>query len=368
MKVVYACCLSAGGPLTHLFDLAPHVAREGVDVRVLCANDAIVKEFHKRDIDAFVMPLRHKLDIGGAARLWPALRHADVVHTHDRRSGLFARSIARLHGSVAVHTLHGVPKEISGLVGRPDASVPLDISPARAAWLRYGVLGIEAALARMGPTVVPSAALRDFLLAHGFSRRHIVVIPNGVKLRRREPEGRHEPFRVATVGVLNHSKGVDVLLEASARVREPLRLDVFGDGPLRASLEALATRLGVKAEFHGSVANIPDRLREADLFALATRGDNLPIAVLEAMSLAMPVVTTRTGGLPELVEDGETGLLAEPNDPDGIAEAIERIARDEELRLRLGRAAAERVATRFDADVMAREMVALYRRLNPACP
>jgi glycosyltransferase involved in cell wall biosynthesis len=112
------------------------------------------------------------------------------------------------------------------------------------------------------------------------------------------------------------------------------------------------------------VADVPERLRGTDVVALATRGDNLPLAVLEAMSLALPVVATRIGGLPELVVDGETGLLPELEDVDGFADAIRRLAEDEQLRLRLGRAAAERLVERFDTEAVAREMVALYRSLT----
>lgn len=366
MRVVYACSLASGGPLTHLLDLAPHVARLQAEVLVICANNEIAEEFRKRDVDAWALPLRHKLDVGGVVGLRHALQHADIVHTHDRRTGLLVRTVARLQGNVCVHTLHGVPDEIFGLVGRPDGNLPPGVSRARAAWLRFGLLGIEAALARLGTTVVPSKALRDFLLAHGFPRSRTVVIPNGVELRRPEPDRRHEPFRIATVGILEYRKGVDLLLEACARVDAPLRLDVYGDGTLRASLQSQAERLGLEATFHGSVANIPDRLCEADLFVLPTRGDNLPIAVLEAMSIAIPVVATRTGGLPELVQDGNTGLLVDPDDAEGLAAAVNRLARDEELRLRLGRAAAARVASRFEAGAVAGEIVALYRRLSLA--
>ena len=187
-----------------------------------------------------------------------------------------------------------------------------------------------------------------------------------MQLRRTEPGDRHEPFRVATAGNLEHWKGVDILLEACALVDTSLHLDVFGDGSLRPELQRHAARLGVDATFHGWVTNVLDRLCEADLFVLATRGESFGIAVLEAMSVALPVVATRTGGLPELVADGETGFLVEPEDVPGFAAAIDRVARDDELRLRLGRAAAARVGQRFEAGAVARELVELYRRLTPA--
>src|SRR6266540_1212377 len=272
MRVVYACSLAAGGPLTHLLDLAPHVARAGCDVNVLCASEAVAERFRAVGVGATVQPLRHKFDVRGAAGLSRMLAAADVVHTHDRRTGLLVRPQARMRGASAVHTMHGVPDEIFGLVGRSDGRLPPDVSRARVAWLLHGLLRIEGALARLGSIVVPSAALQRFLVEHGFPGPRLHVIPNGVEVRRVEPAPRHEPFRVATVGILEHRKGVDVLLEACARVDALLHLDVFGDGTLRSDLEDDAASLGVNATFHGTVANIPDRLCEADLFVLATRG------------------------------------------------------------------------------------------------
>jgi glycosyltransferase involved in cell wall biosynthesis len=365
MKIVYACTLEFGGPLTHLLDLAPHVARLGQDVSVICANGAIAEVFRARGVDAVPLPLRHKLDVRGTAALGPALHGADVVHTHDRRAGLLVRLRARLGGAAVVHTLHGIPNEIFGLVGRADAALPPGVSPVRAAWLRYGLLRVEAALARLGTTIVPSEALYQFLLAHGFPQGRTVLIPYGVELRRTRTEPRHEPFRLATASILEHRKGVDVLLDACSRVSTPVHLDVFGEGTQRADLEAQAARNHLDARFHGYVQplDIPGHIGGSDLFVLATRGDNLPVAVLEAMSLALPVVATRTGGLPELVADGETGLLVEPDDSDGLAEAIDRVGQDEDLRTRLGEAAARRLADRFEAATVARAIVSLYERV-----
>ena len=96
---------------------------------------------------------------------------------------------------------------------------------------------------------------------------------------------------------------------------------------------------------------------------LPSRGENLPIAILEAMAAALPVVATRVGGVPEVVVDGETGLLVEPEDAAGLAEALDRVASDEAFRQRLGQAGATRIVEHFDARSMARQMVELYRKL-----
>jgi glycosyltransferase involved in cell wall biosynthesis len=347
-----------------MLGLAPHVAGLGPDVCVVCANDSVADRFRERGVDTLVAPLRHKLDVRGATRLRHAVSRADVVHTQDRRAGLLIRPLARALDAVSVHTLHGVPHEIFGALGRDGMTSPPEVSRARWLWLRYGVLAIEASLARLGTTIVPSKAFRDILIEQRFPAARTVVIPNGVELRRLEPKQRHSPFRIATAGKVERWKGVDLLLQACATVTQPLRLDVFGDGRLRSALEREASRRRIPATFHGWVANIVDRLADVDLFVLPTRADNLPIAVLEAMSVALPTVASRVGGVPELILDGCTGLLVEPEDANALAAAIQRLASDEPLRLKLGRGAAALLAARFDIGVVARQTVELYERLT----
>ena len=358
MKVVYVSTLERGGPLSHVRDLAPKVAGAGVDVRVLCASEEVARTFGALDVEASVVPLRDKLDLAGAARIWPLLKGADVVHTHDRRAGLFARPQARLAGARAVHTLHGVPEEIVPLLGREGARVPAGAAMAR--------LAAEALLSRFGAVVAPSRAMARFLAAHGFPKRRLHVIPYGIDPRGadgRPPRGGGGQLAIGTAANLEYWKGIDLLVSACARLAHPYRLEIYGDGTWRERLEKQAAREGVEARFHGFVADYRSRLSELDLFVLPSRGDNLPVSILEAMAAGLPVVGTRVGGIPELVVDGETGLIVEPEDPAGLAVAIASLAADPERRAELGRRGAERVAEHFDAEDVARRMVRLYERL-----
>jgi glycosyltransferase involved in cell wall biosynthesis len=359
MRVVYVSTLPGAGPVTHLRELAPAVAARGHEVLVLCASEQLAGSFRRTGVAAQVAPLAHKLDVRGALSLRPALRTADVVHTHDRRAGLFARLLGRALGAACVHTFHGLPHEIAPLVGRPDAPLP-GVSRRRRAWLLHGNLRIEAALARLGLVVVPSRAVARFLVEHGLPERRVRIVPNGVTATPAEPVRRHDQLVVGTAGVLQHRKGVDVLLEAAALAESPVRVEIFGDGPLAAELHALAERLGVDARFHGDVENARARFGELDVFVLASRDENLPMAALEAMAAAVPVVATRVGGVPELVLDDETGLLVEPDRPDELARAFDRLGADEELRLRLARDGARAVRERFSTDAMAEATIAVY--------
>jgi glycosyltransferase involved in cell wall biosynthesis len=363
MKVVYVSTLERGGPLTHLEQLAPHVAAAGVDVRVLCAGEAVAERFRSLGVSAEVVPVAHKLDVLGGRRLWRRLQDADLVHTHDRRAGLFGRLAGRFRGARVLHTLHGMPEEIAARIGRPDAPDPPGVSRGRLAWLEHGYLPLEATLTRLGHVVAPSQAMADFLLAHGFAPRLVHVVPLGVEPGAFRPATEHDVLVVGVAANLEYWKGIDVLIEAASLAEVAVRLEIFGTGSLREALERQADDAGVKAEFHGFVANLRERLPLLDVLVQPSRADNLPLSVLEAMAAGLPVVGTRVGGIPELVIDGVTGRLVEPESPRELADALEQLGRSPELRSELGSKAAERVAEHFSSEQVARRMVALYEEL-----
>jgi len=183
MKVVYVCSLERFGPLTHLLDLAPAVGKTGPDVLVACANDEIAREFQARGVDALALPLGHKFDVQGAKRLWPSLRGADVVHTHDRRAGLIARPLARVAGAAAVHTLQAC---------RTRSSVSWAVRTDGSSQARRG-------LERRGSSMALSGSKRRWRgsgrpwcpprLCGDFSLRTVSGVENGrYSFRRRTPE------------------------------------------------------------------------------------------------------------------------------------------------------------------------------------
>lgn len=363
MRVVYVSTLEGGGPVVHLRQLAPHVAAEGLDVEVICASEAVAESFRALDLAAEAVPVGHKLDLRAGAALWRRLGGADVVHTQDRRAGLFGRAGGRLHGARVVHTLHGMPEEIAARVGRPEAPDPPGVSKARLAWLEHGYLPLEAGLTRLGHVVAPSQAMADFMVGHGFPAGRVHVIPLGID-GAEDAEARSEGALVAGVASnLEYWKGLDVLIDAAAAMDAPVRLEVFGGGSLAAELERRARDAAVDARFHGFVPDARARLRELDVLVQPSRADNSPLAVLEAMAAGVPVVATRVGGIPELIVDGETGVLVEPESPAELAEALDALAASPERRRELGRRGRERARDEFSPERMARRTVALYRDL-----
>ena len=363
MRVVYVSSLTHGGPLSHVRDLAPAMAAAGVDVHVVVASETLAAEFRDLGVEASVAAMRHKLDARGAAQAWPALAGADVVHTHDRRAGLLARPQARLRGAASVHTLHGVPEELCVRVGREDEPVPPGVSRARIAWLLHGIVRIEALLTYLGTVIVPSHALAAFLEQYGFPRRRMHVIPYGVEPQHTEPHAVREPAVFGTAANLEYHKGIEILLAAAAKVEAPLQLEIYGDGTARGELTAEAARLGLDARFHGFDPEFRTKIRELDVFVLPTRGDNLPVSILEAMANALPVISTRVGGIPEQIEDGATGYLVEPDDVDGLATAMGKLASDPGRREAFGRAGAAKVEREFSSAGVARRLLDVYEQV-----
>jgi glycosyltransferase involved in cell wall biosynthesis len=173
----------------------------------------------------------------------------------------------------------------------------------------------------------------------------------------------HDALVVGAAANLEPWKGLDVLVEAARRAQAPVRLEIFGDGTERQALERQAREAEVDARFHGFVPDLPERLGGLDVLAQPSRADNLPVAVLEAMAAGLPVVGTRAGGIPELVLDRETGLLVDPEDPAGLASALDTLAADPELRRRLGHAARARASAEFSPEALARRTISLYEEL-----
>jgi glycosyltransferase involved in cell wall biosynthesis len=358
MRVVYVSTIERGGPLTHLRQLAPRVAAQGVDVEVLCGSERLAESFRALDVPARAVEVAHKFDVRGAGALLPLIEGADLVHTHDRRAGLFGRLAGRLRHARVVHTLHGMPEEIAARVGRPDAPDPPGVSRGRIAWLEHGYLRIESTLTRLGHVVAPSRAMADFMVTHGFPERLVHVIPYGMELGEDGTRAEHGGLVAGVAANLEYWKGIDVLLEAVRLAQSPLRVEIYGVGSKQGELERQAE--GLDVHFNGFV---PDPLASIDVLVQPSRADNLPLAILEAMAAGLPVIGTRVGGIPELVVDGETGLLVDPERPEELAAALDSVAADPERRLELGRRGRERVREHFSADGIARRTVALYEEL-----
>jgi glycosyltransferase involved in cell wall biosynthesis len=278
-------------------------------------------------------------------------RHVGIVQYFEWRSAMIALAAARRAGGCRiVAARRSVPKE-------------------------RGLQRLLAELAvRAAHRIVVNA---DLLRPAGRAGRRTDVIPSGVDtdVFRPNPGGAAAKQRlgvaaerplVGTVGRLEPRKGTGTLLSAFAALRAEGRFDaalvVVGDGPLRAELAAEAARLGVAAhvQFLGDRADVEGVLAALDVFVLPSRTEGMSNALLEAMATARPVVATAVGGTPEVVSDGQTGLLVPADAPAAMATAIRRLLADHDLAGRLGAAARQTVEARYGAKSMVRRLEAVY--------
>jgi L-malate glycosyltransferase len=170
---------------------------------------------------------------------------------------------------------------------------------------------------------------------------------------------------LATVSALRPNKYPQVLVEACgllARRGLPVRLFVAGDGVLRPRLEALSRQLGIADRTHwlGHLASPERLLQSADIFLLASIDEAFGFVLAEAMACGVPVVATRSGGIVEVVEHGTTGLLAPPLDPEAFADAIEKLAEDDQLRRDMGERGIDRVRRKFTVEALTENTMRIY--------
>jgi len=283
-----------------------------------------------------------------------------------RQIAAFSQWCRRLNIAV-VHTA-AMPSNIFGLPGAAMARVPVRIGNRRE--INPDKSGLDIAMQRAAygcahRVVANSRAAADRLMLERVPARKIVVIPNGLdtgrfKTRPRRPR----PRKVAMVANLRPEKGHDVLIDAAPGVlaRFPdAHFEIIGGGPELPALLAHAEARGVLHAFTflGHCDEVAERLQDADLFVLPSRSEAFPNAVLEAMAAGLPVVASGVGGIRELIDHEQTGLLVAPNDAGALAERICRVMADVPLATRLGAAAKAR-AERFSFDRMVGAFEAVY--------
>ncbi len=229
--------------------------------------------------------------------------------------------------------------------------------------------------------LVCSEAVRRYAVDRvGVPEEKLVVIPNGVDAERFASRGTREKTRdrfhlpleapvIGSVGRLDEPvKGFSILIEAMAQVaaRNPRCVCLIaGDGPARPSLEAAARARHPEGRirFLGERRDIPEILSALDLYVQPSRREGFGLSALEAMASGLAVVASSTGGLPEVVRDGETGVLVPPGDAEALAAAVAHLLEDGERRRRMGAAGALRARREFPLEKMVHRWAELYRRL-----
>jgi glycosyltransferase involved in cell wall biosynthesis len=346
--------LDAGSAERSVVDLAVALRRRGWPVHVACSAGG-VRAGSLADAGVPVSVLLDELverRVSGRyeralARLVAGLRPA-VVHAH-----LFASAAA------AVHAVRDLP-------------VPLVVTEhSEEPWRDRRARAVSGLVYRNADHVVAvSSAVRDLLVSdYGVAPDRVeVLLPTTtaepVPSAARPAEG--SPV-VGLVGRLVQEKGVDVFLRAAALVSAVVpqaEFLVVGDGPLRPDLEHRAAVLGLSGSvtFTGYRSDVSRLLAGLDVLAVPSRSDGSPLVVCEAMAAGVPVVASRVGGLPDLVEDGGSGLLVRPGEAEDLARALVSLLLDPEAARRLGARGRDLAATRTH-ELLVDRMTQLYARL-----
>jgi len=366
--VLHVIRFAVGGMRRHLIDLLRYTDRSLFVPMVAGPADELATQLTMAGAEFFPVPFKGELDPPGDFRavrqLVSLLKHrrVTIVHAHGAKAGFVARIAGVLAGTpVRILTVHN--------------SIFYAEWPAFKKRL-FALADNLLARATSRIITVSEALRREYVAEERLKPALVVTIRNGVdpeefrihedrgSLRQRLGLPRRVPV-VGTVARLAPQKGLNYLVQAAGLLPPPRRpfFVVVGDGPLRAELERLVAATGVTQNFlfTGRRDDLPALLNAFDLFVLPSLYEGLGLALLEAMAAARPVVATAVGGIPEVVVDGETGILVPPRDAGALAAAIDRLLTDNELATRMGQAGRERVGKYFTVEKMARAVMALYR-------
>lgn len=375
--LLLATRLNIGGPASQVLFLAKGVA--GRWRTVVGAGKPPPEEGELQDPEVSVVsvplvrPVRPGADLAALAALRRLMKttRARLVHTHMAKAGALGRLAAMSLGPGGrgrprlVHTFHG--HVLSGY-----------FSPAA----QRTFIELERALAKRTDRIVAvSPEVRDQLLELGVGRpSQYQVVPIGLDLSRfaqvgtaAVPTGRlrsrlglgQEVPLAGAVGRLVPVKDHATLLRALAEV-PGLHLALLGDGELRGQLGEQARSLGLAARVHfvGWWADVPAALADLDLVVLSSRNEGTPVALVEALAAAKPVISTDVGGVRHVVQDGETGLLCPGGDPGALAGLLRRALGPEGRRLaQMAAEGRRRALSRFGRDRMVADYLSIYEEL-----
>lgn len=332
-----------GGMESVVQRLVERLPRERFAVTALCPYESpLVERLRAMATEVVIVPMPDDPP-------WPSVQAAlalvqshgiDLIHSHLENAHLLAGMVGSLSGLPVLATVHG--RQIS----------MLDLEVHRAAGTHLNVVCRHSQLHALGI---------------GISASHLSCIPNGVDTELFSPGPRADaglrrdlgidrtPPLIGCVGRFSAEKGPEVFVRATLLLRSLLpdaHFVMVGDGPMRKAMQAMGERFGMAGRLHlpGLRSDMPEVYRQLDLLVCPSHSEAMPLAVMEAMASALPVVGTRVGGVPDLIEPGRTGWLVAPGDFQGIANRVAHVFESPGELEAMRQAARARVVERFNLD------------------
>ena len=350
MQVIPYFCF--GGAETMCENLTYALTAVGHDVTVVSLisdRTPIARRMEENGIRIHYLDKKLGLDLSMIPRLINVMKQEkpDVVHTHLNVIK-YAAVAARLCGIRCVHTVHNVAhEEAEGRLQKITNTIYF-----RRGW---------AVPVALSPKV--QATILSF---YGLKEEQVPMIYNGVDLGKccpKEDYSLSKPARLLHIGRFNEQKNHKGLLEAFAQIVKTFPdccLQLIGDGDLEEETRNHVKDLGLqeKVLFLGNQTNVYPFLQEADLFLLPSKFEGMPMTIIEAMGTGIPIVASAVGGVPDMLEDGVSGILV-PCDPDAVAQAVLQLLEQKDLREKLGTHALEN-SRRFSSEYMAQCYCDIY--------
>ncbi|MDA8019800.1 MAG: glycosyltransferase family 4 protein [Thermoanaerobaculia bacterium] len=363
MRIVFLVTRSGpiGGAQIHVRDLATVLREQGHEIVVLAGGSGPL--FDQMDSRGVETRRLHFLDSRirpwKEGRAWREIsRHLcdlrpDLLSTHSSKAGVLGRLAARRMSFPTLHTAHGWAF----------ASTKPWHERRLFQWLERLVAPLSDAI-----IAVSDHDRAEAVRVRIRPRLGVTTVLNGVADGPAEWRAKPEvsPVRIAMVARWSGQKDYQTFLAGLARLRDRTwSAEVIGSGTRGEPLRTLAEQEGLadRIEFSGECHDVAERLARAQIFVLSTHFEGLPRAILEAMRAGLPVVASRVGGVAEEVVDGETGRLVPPRSPLALAEALEPLLADRELRTQMGLAGRRRYEKMFRLERMVAETERVYRRL-----
>lgn len=322
-----------GGAEVYVADLCDGLAKLGAEIELFCPEGrSFVDYAANRGISSANWKTHGKLDpitVFKLARLIKD-RRIDVVHTHLSTASLLGAFAARLAGKPSVAHVHGMNS---------------------ATCFKYST-----------KVIAVSEAVKKHLCAQGLPENRVTVVHNGVDLAKFEPMPIEDARRelglassplIGVFGRLSSEKGQRIALEAMAILAKNLpnaRMLIVGDGKDREALLALAETLEISERvcFENFAPNIRPMMSACDVVLIPSQKEGFGLVAVNAMALERPVVATNIGGLPDIVQDNETGILTPPNDPQAISQALSELLSNPTQMQRMGKLGRKRAEENFD--------------------
>jgi len=352
---------SYSGAPTHVLQLARGLKKAGFRVLIICPPGPLCKNADSAKIPHESIPMGGPFDRRALGLIDRAIRkfNPDIAHFQGLRAGWLGLIATRRHKSFKkIYTEHLWTKNYH--LRNP-------------AYEQFQLRGLHFMERYTDWNVAVSEAVKKFLIARGFRKDRLSVIPNGInpEFLRLSPikKPRGLPLILGSVGSLNRVKNYAGMLKALAQVKEKepdldFHYQIIGEGPQRSYLEKLVRRLKINhiVHFQGRVESVGERLQHMSIFLNVSFSESFGLAVGEAMAVGVPVIVSKIDSLKNLV-GRKAGIFVNPRKSDEIAEAVIKLLEDEKLRERLGNAGKKRIEKEFSEEKMIQKTINLYKKV-----